>query len=158
MINIQNIMVPVDFSEASQYAAEYAASLAQAHTARLYVLHVKEPFPVHGRIVAGSLENVQEHRIENEKTQLSKIIPMKLKNSISVEEIQVSGIPIQRVIIEKARNLNVDVIVMASQNRTGLMRFIKKDITAQVMQNAPCSVFMVRRPQNQGASSNESDA
>jgi len=59
MISIQNILVPVNFSEASQYAAEYAASLAQAHRARLYVLHVKEPFPVHGRIAAGSLENVQ---------------------------------------------------------------------------------------------------
>jgi len=158
MISIQNIMVPVDFSEASQYAAECAASLAQAHRARLYVLHVKAPFPVHGRIAAGYLENVQEHRIENEKTRLSRVIPAKLKRFITVEEIQVTGIPIHRVIIEKARNLNVDVIVMASQNRKGLMRFIKKDITAQVMQNASCSVFVVRSPQNQDASSNESDA
>jgi len=151
-------MVPVDFSEASRYAAECAASLAQAHKARLYVLHVIEPFPVHGRIVAGSLENVQEHRIEKEKTQLSKIIPMKLKNSITIEGIQVTGIPIHRVIIEKARKLSVDVIVMISQNRKGLMRFFKKDITEQVLQNAPCSVFVVRSPQNQDASSNESDA
>jgi len=158
MIRIQNILVPVNFSEASQVAAVYAASLAQIHKARLYVLYAKAPFPVHGRIAAGYLENVQEHRIENEKTRLSRVIPEKMKNSISVEEIQVTGIPIQRVIIEKARNLNVDVIVMASQNRTGLMRFIKKDITAQVMQNAPCSVFVVRSPQNQDASSNESDA
>lgn len=82
MQTIRNIMVPVNFSEASLVAAEYAASLAQAYKARLYVLHVKEPFPVHGRIVAGSLENVQEHRIEKEKTQLSKVIPMKLKSFI----------------------------------------------------------------------------
>ena len=54
MQTIRNIMVPVNFSEASLVAAEYAASLAQAYKARLYVLHVKEPFPVHGRIVAGS--------------------------------------------------------------------------------------------------------
>jgi nucleotide-binding universal stress UspA family protein len=66
MIKIENILVPVDFSEASTEAAHFAASLAQAHNAGLYVLHVKEPFPVHGRIVAGSLENVQEHRIEKE--------------------------------------------------------------------------------------------
>ena len=157
MIRIQNIMVPVHFSEASQYAAECAASLAQAHRSRLYVLHVKAPFPVHGRIAAGYLENVQEHRIENEKTRLSRVIPEKMKNSITVEEIQVTGIPIHRVIIEKARNLNVDVIVMASQNRKGLMQFIKKDITAQVMQNAPCSVLVVRSPQNQQQSSNESN-
>jgi universal stress protein A len=158
MIKIENILVPVNFSEASRYAAECAASLAQAHKARLYVLHVKEPFPVHGRIAAGYLENVQEHRIEKEKTRLSRVIPTKLKNSISVEEIRVTGIPVHRVIIEKARKLSVDVIVMASQHRKGLMRFIKKDIIEQVLQNAPCSVFVVRSPQNQDASSNESNA
>lgn len=158
MINIQNILVPVNFSEASRYAAEYAASLAQAHGARLYVLHVKEPFPVHGRIVAGSLENVQEQRIEKEKTQLSKVIPMKLKRSITVEEIQVTGIPIHRVIIEKARNFSVDVIVMASQNRKGLMRFFKKDITEQVIQDASCSVFVVRSPRDNDTTTSESDS
>ena len=71
---IQNIMVPVSFSEASMDAARYAAFLAQAHKARLYLLHVKEPYPAHGRIVAGSLEDVQMHHIEKEKTQLSKLI------------------------------------------------------------------------------------
>ena len=100
---------------------------------------------------------VQEHHIKKEKTRLSKIIPTKLKNSIAVEEIQVTGIPIHRVIIEKARELGVDVIVMASQNRTGLMRFFKKDIIEQVIQNAHCSIFVVRSPQNQNQTSNESD-
>ena len=148
MIKIENILVPVNFSEASQYAAQYAASLAKAHSARLYVLHVKAPFPVHGRVAAGALENVQAHRIKKEKNRLSKIIPTETKNSISVEEIQVTGIPIHRVIIEKAGELGVDVIVMASPNLKGLMRFFKKDIVEQVIRNAPCSVFVVRNPQN----------
>jgi nucleotide-binding universal stress UspA family protein len=50
MIRTQNILVPVDFSKSSLYAARYAASLAQTHNARLYVLHVKAPYPVHGRM------------------------------------------------------------------------------------------------------------
>ena len=157
MIKIEHILVPVNFSAASEYAAEYAASLAQAHKARLYVLHVKAPFPVHGRIAAGSLENVQEHRIKREKTRLARIIPEKMRNSITVEEIQVTGIPIHKVIIEKARNLNVDVIVMASHKRKRWMRFFKKDIIEQVMRKAACSVFVVRNPQNQEMSSNDSD-
>ncbi|MGD2185147.1 MAG: universal stress protein [Desulfobacterales bacterium] len=158
MHKIQNILVAVNFSEASRYAAEYAASLARTHNARLYVLHVKEPYPVHGRIVAGSLENVQEHRVQKEKIRLSKVIPMKLKHLINVEEIQVTGIPVHRVIVEKARELGVDVIVMASQNRKGLMRFFKKDMTQQVIQDAPCSVLIVRRSQNNDMLSKESDS
>jgi nucleotide-binding universal stress UspA family protein len=146
MTLIQNILVSVDFTESSLYAARYAASLAQKHNARLYVLHVKEPFPVHGRIAAGSLENVQKHLMTKERTGLTKVIPRALKNSIPVEEIQVTGIPVYRVIVEKAKDFSVDVIVIASQDRKGLMRFFKKNITVQVIRNAPCSVLVVRAP------------
>jgi nucleotide-binding universal stress UspA family protein len=157
MIGIQNILVAVDFSKASRYAAEYAASMAKACQARLYVLHVKEPFPAHGRIVAGSLEHVQKHLMRKEKSQLPELIPKELKNSIAIEEIQLTGMPVHRVIVEKAKHLNVDVIVMRSQKPGGWKHFFKKDITAQVIQDAPCSVFVVRHPQNQDTSSNESD-
>jgi nucleotide-binding universal stress UspA family protein len=144
VIRIQNILVPLDFSKGSTNAAHFAASLAQAHHARLYVLHVKEPFPVHARIMAGSQEDVQKQRIHKEKDQLAQVIPAKLKNAITVEEIQVTGMPFARVIVEMARKLGVDVIVIASQAPKGLMRFLKKDLAQKVLRDAPCSVFVVR--------------
>ena len=144
MTQIQNILVPVDFTKSSLYAAKHAASLAQTCNARLYVLHVREPFPVHGRVVAGSLEDVQQQRITKEQSQLSEVIPAEFKDTIAVEKIQVSGIPVYGVIVEKARQLNVDVIVMASQERKGWAQFFKKNITAQVIRNSPCSVFVVK--------------
>jgi nucleotide-binding universal stress UspA family protein len=143
LIHIQNILVPVDFSEASTNAACFAASLARAYHARLYVLHVKEPFPAHGRIMAGSLEDIRRHRRSEEKKQLIEVIPGKLKNSINVEEIQVTGMPVARVIVEMARKLRVDVIVIASQAPMGLMRFVKKDLAQEVLQDALCSVFVI---------------
>ena len=146
MIRILNILLPVDFSKSSLYAARYAASLAQTHNARLYVLHVKEPFPVHGRIVAGSLEDVQKHRMIKEQAELPEVIPAAFKNAIEVEEIQVIGIPVYRVIVEKARQLRVDVIVMASQDHKGWGRVFKKNMIEQVIRHAPCSVFVVRPP------------
>ena len=146
MIQINTILVPVDFTKPSLYAARYAASLAQSHKARLCVLHVKEPFPVHGRIVAGSLEHVQKHRITKEQAELTEVIPAAFKNSIEVEEIQVIGIPVYRVIVEKAREFRADVIVMASRDRKGWKRVFKKNMIEQVIRDAPCSVFVVRPP------------
>jgi nucleotide-binding universal stress UspA family protein len=151
MKQIRNILVPVDFTKSSLHAARQAASLARRYNARLYVLHVKEPFPVHGRVVAGSLEDVQKHRLIKEQTQLSEVIPVEFKNAIAVEEIQVSGIPVYGVIVEKARQFNVDVIVMASEDRRGWLRFFKKNITAQVIRNSPCSVFVVRPPEGKAS-------
>ena len=146
VIRIQNILAPLDISEASANAVRFAASLARTHNARLYVLQVKEPFPVHGRIMAGSLEEVQRHHRHKEKKQLTRVIPAGLKNSIAIEEIQVTGMPVDRVIIETARKLGADLIVIASQARKGLTRFLKKDLAQQVLQDAPCSVFVVRSP------------
>ena len=149
MLFIQKILVPVDFTEASLAAASHAASLARVHNARLYVLHVKEPFPLHGRIVAGSLEDVQKKQFKKAQRELAAVIPADLKNSIVVEEIQLTGFPIYRVIVETARRFSVDVIVMVSKEGKGWTRVFKNNTTARVMRDAPCSVFLVKGLCNQ---------
>ncbi len=158
MITIKNILVPVDFSEAATYAARYAAALAQDRQARLYVLHVKAPFPVHGRIAGGAMEHVQKQRIHKEQNELSGLIPDSVKNSIAIEELQVTGLPMARVIVEKARELSVDVIVMPAQRPKGWMRFFKENVMQRVIQNAPCSVYAVRSPQKKGTPENNSQS
>ncbi len=144
MIKIQNILAPADLTDAAAYAVRYAAFLARTHQARLYVLHVKAPFPAHGRIAAGALEHVQKQRINKEQTELSGLIPASVKDMIVVEEIQVTGLPMARVIVEKARELGIDVIVMPVQRRQRWMRFFKENVIQRVIQDAPCSVFAVR--------------
>jgi nucleotide-binding universal stress UspA family protein len=154
MITIGNILVPVDLSQAAVIAARYAANLAQTHRADLYVLHVKAPYPVHGRVAAGALEHVQKHRIRKEGIELSELIPADIKNSIAVTEIQVTGTPIARVIVEKARHLEVDVIVMAAQPHSGWQRFFRENVLQRVIRDAPCSVFAVRCPQDEALPQN----
>ena len=146
MISIQNILVAVDLTEDVEYAAHYAAALAQTHQARLIVLHVKAPYPVHGRIAAGALEHVQNQRIRKEQTEISELIPNNVKDSIAVEEIQVTGTPIAQVIIEKARSLDADLIVLPAQKPQRWMRFFKENVIQRVIQDAPCSVLAVSCP------------
>ncbi len=154
MVTIQHILVPVDSTKAAAGTVRYAAGLAQAHQARLHVLHVKAPFPVHGRIAAGSLEDVQRHQMKKEQAELSDLIPANIRDSIVVTETTVAGIPISRVIVEKARELGVDVIVMPANRPKGWMRFFKANVIQQVIQHAPCSVFVVRSPQGLSDRSN----
>jgi nucleotide-binding universal stress UspA family protein len=154
MITIQKILIPVDFSESAMFTARYAATMAQAHQAQLYVLHIKAPYPVHGRIAAGALEHVQNRRIKKEQMALAELIPDRIKDSIVVKEIQVTGTPMARVIVEKARELSVDVIVMPAQSRKHWLRIFKENVMHRVIQDAPCSVFAVRCPQSQSDTSN----
>ena len=95
------------------------------------------------------MEHVQRQRNYMEHNALSGLIPDSVKNSIAVEYIQVTGLPMARVIVEKARRLDVDVIVLPAQRPRGWLRFFKENVLQRVIQNAPCSVFVVRDPQNQ---------
>ena len=144
MISIQTILVPIDFSDKSFNAAEFAASLALEHEAKLYLLHVTDPIPNIGRIGAGFHEAVQQINIPEKLAQLSKIISRKIKEEIPVEEIQIAGTPLHQVIVAKARDLGVDVIVMPATGPRGLGSIFKKNVTALVMQHAPCHVLFVR--------------
>jgi len=144
MISFQTILVPVDFSEKSSRAAEFAAALALEHKSRLYLLHVTDPIPNIGRIGAGFHEAVQQTNIPEKLAQLSEILSQGIKDRIPVEEIHIAGTPVHRVIVEKAKGLDVDVIVMPAPGPGGLGSFFKKNVAALVMQQAPCHVLFIK--------------
>ena len=144
MISIRAVMAPIDFSDQSQGAAEFAAGLAMEHKAKLYLLHVTDPIPNIGRIGAGFHEAVQQSNIPEKLVQLSEIISKEIKEAIPVEEIHIAGTPVHRVIVDKARDLAVDVIVMPVPGPRGMGSFFKKNVTALVLPYAPCHVFLVR--------------
>ena len=51
MTRIKNILVPVDFSDASRHGLRYACEVADTSEASLHVLHALEnPYPPGGRI------------------------------------------------------------------------------------------------------------
>ncbi len=144
MISIQVILAPVDFSEKSLRAARLAASLAVENRAKLYLMHVIDPMPNIGRIGAGFREAVQQMSIPEKLARLSEIISRKIKEELSVEQIQVVGTPVHQVIVDKAGGLGVDVIVMPAPGPRGLGSFLKKNVAALVLQNAPCHVLFVK--------------
>lgn len=144
MTSIQTILVPVDFSDKSNHAAQFAASLVMEHKARLYLLHVTDPIPNIGRIGAGFHEAVQQANIPEKLAKLSEIISQAIKETIPVEEIHIVGTPVHQVILEKAKGLSVDVIVMPAPGAKGLGSVFKKNVAALVFQQTPCHVLFIK--------------
>lgn len=144
MTEFNTILVPVDFSDRSNQAAEFGASLAMAHKAGLYLLHVTDPIPKIGRIGAGFSEAVQQANIPEKLAKLSEIISDGVKAAITVKEIHISGTPVHRVIVEKAADLGVDLIVLPAPGPKGLGSFLKKNVVELVMQQASCHVLFMR--------------
>jgi nucleotide-binding universal stress UspA family protein len=139
----KTILCPLDFSDASIRALEYALSLAKQADARLILLHAIEN--VLGDIAAervGHLTLSEYHRyLEQEAAaKLKAVIP---------EEARVWSTPIERVttgrayreILQIIADEGVELIVMGVQGKGALDRLLFGSTTHRVIREARCPVL-----------------
>jgi len=147
MIELQKILVAVDFSKESTLAAKFAVSMAQEFKAKLYVLHVVTPLPQSMITEVPDFENFQKQYIDKSEEDLRQVIPQKIKEMIEVEEVIKIGRH-YHVIVENAKDLDVDVLVIATRGRTGLAHILLGSVAERVVRHAPCPVFAIRNPKD----------
>jgi nucleotide-binding universal stress UspA family protein len=147
MVTIQGVLVPVDFSKESLLAAKFAASMAEEYKTRLYLLHVMEPVHPSLRGHIADFEAFQQKMVKQAKEDLANVIPKSVRDRIPVETILEVGHPTY-LIVEKAKELGVDVIVIATHGRTGLAHVMLGSVAEKVIRHAPCPVFVVRNPKD----------
>ncbi len=142
--SIQRILVPVDFSEASAMAVARAKEWADSHGAQLDVLHVIEPLPFTVSLASSvSIYDLDPDIIENTHRELQTFIDgadgPDVPASLHVEEGSVG-----RTIVEKSEEADVDMIVIASQGRSAIRRFVLGSVTERVLRTARRPVLTVR--------------
>ena len=141
-IQIRSILVPIDFSPASEKALAYAVPLAKLCGAKLTLLHVLEPvatpdfaaFPL-------ALDNEREARAS--RVQLERVAK-DLKIHSVAEKFLVRNGRAYNEITSAARTLKADLIVISTHGRTGLKHVLMGSTAERVVQHAPCPVLVVR--------------
>src|SRR5262245_25969591 len=122
MIEIKKIL---DFSDYSQFALKYAMALAKAFKAKLYVMHVCEHWvtDVGPKVYHFSIPKFLTDVEKNEKQTLSQIV-----QKIQSKRIAAEGVFVTRktyvAIVEKAKELDVDVITLATHGRKGFNHLV----------------------------------
>ena len=149
MFKIDNILVPVDFSPCSKKAVRYALAFATEHKAALTLLYVVPPpaYPVgeFGGIEYGNL--LVDMRAAGEK-QLTAMANDEVGDEAPVDTVVRSGAP-AREIIEAARQLNTDIIVISTHGHTGLKHVLLGSVAEHVIRGAPCPVLVVREREHE---------
>jgi nucleotide-binding universal stress UspA family protein len=146
MNKLQRILVPVDFSETSKRALEYAHFFANRFDAKLDVLHVWRPSEYAGD------EMVVLTRSEPELT-LSTFLRNHADQQLSAflqdvphsKQLLLSGDPAQ-VIANTAREGAYDLVIMGTHGRTGLSHLMMGSVAEKVVRLAPCPVLTWRTP------------
>ena len=143
-IEIKNILVPIDGSEYSLHAAQYATRIARNEKAQLFCIHVVTPRIPYGYATTKSrdyddIKNKVESWFDNVRIMAKDegIFDIKTEIFIDVKSIIES-------IIEYATQRNIDLIVIGTRGKTGLKRFFMGSVANGVVQHAHCSVLLVR--------------
>lgn len=139
----RNILVPIDFSEQSEKAAAAAAALSLKTGATVHLLHAYV-IPVESVGLAYTISQQYVDQFVTESKEQLETLWTKLGAGAARGPVMVvSGDP-REVIIHKAKDLNVELIVMGTHGRRGISRALIGSVAESVVRTAPCSVLVVR--------------
>jgi nucleotide-binding universal stress UspA family protein len=142
-----SILCPVDFSDASAGALQYAAALAEHFATRLIVLSVDDP-----RIAAIHAEAGLDRRAEDRQSALAAFLARTFANDEArlamCEPDVVVGKP-SAEILRVARERSCDLIVMSRRGGNGISRLLFGSTTQRVLRETSIPV-LVTPPHNPG--------
>jgi nucleotide-binding universal stress UspA family protein len=140
---IRKILFPTDLSPASNAVLRHATALARGNDASLLILHVEEPPLAYG---GGEVfYSAGEINTDALQAMLDKVAPQ--DPAVKVERRLVIGDPASEI-PRVAKEENVDLIVMGTHGRTGLLRLLMGSVAELVVRRAHCAVLTVRQPES----------
>lgn len=139
---LKNILVPIDFSRISRKALEYAVPLAKKFGAKITLLHVFEPLPYHSDM--SHHPRGEAFPLRAMESDLEAVVQSCIEPQLFNKAIVDAGIAFE-VIIDVARALKIDLIVLTTHGFTGLRHVFMGSTAERVVRHAPCPVFVIRR-------------
>jgi universal stress protein A len=143
---IRRILVPTDFSAASERALEFAASLAQHYHASLELLHVQED-PIYTAMYPDAyfadIEGLRQQLTRDAERSLADIVTKHPGVQGRTTSRVIIGRPAS-VILEQSANGGADLIVMGTHGRSGFAHLMLGSVAERVIRSSTCPVLTVR--------------
>ncbi|MFK5972382.1 MAG: universal stress protein [Flavobacteriaceae bacterium] len=140
---MKNIIVPVDFSEQSDYALKVAASLAKRHGSEILALHMLEL----SQAMISSSEGLHPEQtvfwLKLAEKRFSKFLNKPYLKGISVIPI-VKHFKVFSEVNEVAEKHNADLIVMGSHGTDGLKEVFVGSNAERVVRNSKVPVLIIK--------------
>jgi universal stress protein A len=141
MAGIKTILVPVDFTDCSNRAADYAAVLARKFRAKIMLIHVVEPFTYSVSDTVVVTDHYAALRVIAER--LIDGLQKKLSRGVKVDRLVTRGVPYV-TIIDRIRKSRPDLVVMGTHGRTGFEHVMLGSVAERVVRLSPSPVLTVR--------------
>jgi nucleotide-binding universal stress UspA family protein len=146
-IQVNNVLLPTDFSDLAKPATEFARDLAERYDAQLFCLHVvDDAYQYWSAIGPESLPigPPPEEMLDLGRTRLARFTDEYLGNmSKPVISHVAYGRPFAEI-IAFAKEKQVDLIVMGTHGRGAIAHALLGSTTEKVVRKASCAVLTVR--------------
>jgi universal stress protein A len=146
MISIKRLLVPTDFSEASECALKYGRALADAFDSEVHVLHVMEDLLAHpwaAEVYVATMPNIRDEIEKEARERLESLWSEPGSRPPRVTLALQSGNPFVEI-LRYARDNAVDLIVMGTHGLGPIAHMLLGSVAEKVVRKAPCPVLTVR--------------
>ena len=145
---LKKILVPIDFSDCSKKALQYALAFAKQFEASLVLLYVVEANYAGAEF--GGMDYVLLEKESRETGQ--KLLADLAKNVVGshapAETLVRTGRPVMEI-TDVAKEKDVDLIIISTHGHTGLKHILLGSVSENVVRHAPCPVLTVREREHE---------
>ncbi|MGB8314040.1 MAG: universal stress protein [Aestuariivirga sp.] len=134
---MKHVLSPVDGSEQSHRALEFAARLAQDLNAKLTILAVRQ-YVVGRKAVANVWSDEETETILNEAKQIADV--QFRKGALAIDR---RSRDVAHAIVDYAEQHQVDLIVMGAAGKGSVKTFLIGSVSADVLKKSVCPVTVV---------------
>jgi len=140
VLQIANVLCPVDFSEFSQRAVDHAAAIARWYGARLVLLHVFQTRP-NVDLPSTTMSESERQRTIADLRRMATHVPVDVPVDLRVTE---AG-DVHREILTQADLVSADLLVLGTHGRSGFERLMLGSVAERIVRKAACPVLIVPR-------------
>jgi Universal stress protein UspA and related nucleotide-binding proteins len=148
-LGVKRILVPHDFSPPSRKAFKYAYRFAKAFGSRITLLHVLEPASSPNFMELPGASAFSEKELASAKKNLRVLLSQAEVGGLKETQSALRRGIASHEIVEAAKDLDVDLIVIATHGYTGWKHFCIGSTAERVVRAAPCPVLVVREKEHE---------
>ena len=145
----KKILVPTDFSVFADKALKQAIDIAKQSKAKIFLFHViddgfqqcAEDYCVEEEVVQKYYKDTMKNAKDKLHQEAKKITDK--HSSIEIVYNASRGIPYEEILKEQEKK-GIDLIVIASHGKTGILENLMGGVVDKVMKRAKCQVLLVR--------------
>jgi nucleotide-binding universal stress UspA family protein len=142
MKETNRIVVPVDFSEATDGLVDYAVNMAKKIASKVHFIHVLNVYPGDAMFGVPFPQDCEEKLRLAAKERIANLVKDMTEKTAGCTGEVISGDPVDKI-IACAKEKDCDLIIIGTHGAKGLEKMLLGSVAERVVKRADCPVLVM---------------